>query len=188
MTQYEHMTMHSRFRTQFFITFLPAPGPGHPSLSAETATISATIATPHPTPDSAHEVLSTAFYRPAHALAGFAAGRVRLFPPQFYLLYALAALLPGARGTPQERARVRALAGGTFGALRIAPRVVRRAPPASAGAGAGGAEQTVILLDGDEEHGGPPGRRHRLLASEGAPGVPMVGDFLFPSIHSFFLA
>jgi hypothetical protein len=140
-----------RFRTQFFATFLPPHSSDSPSGHKEKHV---------PTPDGGQEVVSARFIHAKDALAEFAAGRMSLFPPQFYLLSTLAEVLTGRDSTLSERDKIHALSKGAFGHMVVNPRFLPDNEQA----------QYVLTFEGDETHGGSNGRRQRILAKNGRPG------------------
>jgi hypothetical protein len=133
--------MHRRFRTQFFVAFLPA--------ARATSAIGATIETVSPTPDSAREVISAKFIHPRKVLEEFAAGRMGIMPPQFYLLSTLADVLDRNDG----RDALINLCRTPFSEMVINPE--------------GSVDEqglTTLRLEGDYTRGGSPGRLHRIMA------------------------
>lgn len=80
-------------------------------------------------------------------------------PPQYYLIHALAEILSGDRNTEDQRARVRQLAEGAFGAMVILPRQSKL-----------GDGRLLLAYEGDELVDGPAGARHRAIMKLG-PGV-----------------
>lgn len=102
-------------------------------------------------------------------LAEFAAGKITLMPPQFYLVHTLAAILRGGATTAEQRARVEELARGAFGRMVINPRHLGR--PDAEG-------RIILTYEGDHTRGGPEGRLHRVLirAGKGGVGVPFALD------------
>ncbi|KAH9857213.1 hypothetical protein C2E23DRAFT_806970 [Lenzites betulinus] len=155
-----------RFHTQFYLSFLDETGAAGFSHGVKQERL--------PTPDGGQEVVAARFVRPEQALVEFAAKRIALYPPQFYLLTTLATVLRGAQNTPAERARARALAHGAFGRMVINPRLLRGHDGKTAG-------YEVLTYEGDETRGGAPGRRHRSKVwfgpSGAAVGVALERNF-----------
>ncbi|KAI6036429.1 NUDIX domain-containing protein, partial [Pisolithus microcarpus] len=127
-----------RFRTQFFISFLPTCLEGDPS-GASIGRV--------PTTDGGEEVQSTCFVHPRVAIAEFKKGSIKLAPP---------ALLPGDTNTAEERERLIQLSQGPFGRLVIQPRLYHDS--------VSGAK--IFLYEGDELRGGPVGRLHRAIVKQ----------------------
>ncbi|KIK31027.1 hypothetical protein PISMIDRAFT_669972 [Pisolithus microcarpus 441] len=136
-----------RFRTQFFISFLPTCLEGDPS-GASIGRV--------PTTDGGEEVQSTCFVHPRVAIAEFKKGSIKLAPPQYYILETLRQLLPGDTNTPEERERLIQLSQGPFGRLVIQPRLYHDS--------VSGAK--IFLYEGDELRGGPVGRLHRAIVKQ----------------------
>lgn len=143
-----------RFRTQFFVAFLPAASASGFSAGDKQEQI--------PTPDGGQEVISARFVRPADALAEFEAQRISFMPPQYYILTTLAGILDGPNNTTDQRARVERLARGAFGRMTINPRRLKTATDDG---------QTVLTYEGDETRGGRPGRRHRAVVEFAKGGI-----------------
>ncbi|KAI8999924.1 hypothetical protein DFJ74DRAFT_121506 [Hyaloraphidium curvatum] len=141
---------HKRFRTQFFLTYLPYPiGRAHSRTTSADGT----------------ETLSLTWMTPQEALDKFNKGEVRMFPPQFYQLTELAKFYPTAshlrpfvegkkERTPFERAAFQ-------------PEFYKDG------------DHTVAVLPGDALHsatekGTPADSHHRLVLSYGSskPGTP----------------
>ena len=141
-TNYTHG---SRFRTHFYVTFLPAV-----SVSGFSSGV-----TQHrlPTPDGGQEVVEARFVHPLDALAEHRAKKIALMPPQHYILTTLADVLVGRVPTAQQRERVGRLSAGTFGRMVVSPQAGKK--------DANG--RIPLVFEGDETRGGPKGRLHRSL-------------------------
>ncbi|KAI0672900.1 hypothetical protein C8Q78DRAFT_686786 [Trametes maxima] len=167
-----------RFHTQFYIAFLDEARAAGFSRGDKMDRL--------PTPDGGQEVIAARFVHPTHALQEFAAKKISLFPPQFYLLTTLADVLRGARNTAEQRERVRALAYGAFGSMVINPLPLRGHDMKAAG-------YQVLTYEGDETRGGSPGRRHRSKVWFGpagaAAGVALERNFdVFSDIEAHVFA
>jgi len=134
-----------RFRTCFYVTFLPAV-----SASGFSSGV-----TQHrlPTHDGGQEVIEARFVHPLDALAEHRAKKIALMPPQHYILTTLADVLVGRVPTAQQRERVERLSAGTFGRMVVSPQAGKK--------DANG--RTPLVFEGDETRGGPKGRLHRSL-------------------------
>lgn len=136
-----------RFRTQFFISFLPACLKEDPS---------GTSIGRVPTTDGGEEVQSTCFVHPRVAIAQFKKGSINLAPPQYYILETLRQLLPGDASTPEEREKLIQLSQGPFGRLVIQPRPYYDSVSSA----------KMFLYEGDELRGGPVGQLHRAIVKQ----------------------
>ncbi|KIK98086.1 hypothetical protein PAXRUDRAFT_824271 [Paxillus rubicundulus Ve08.2h10] len=132
-----------RFRTQFYVTFLPNFVPTGFSSGHREERL--------PTPDGGLEVIAARFIRPEDAVAEFRARHINLMPPQYYILETLRQLLPEHTSTPEQRERIALLSRGPFGQLVINPKSHR--DPSS--------HKEFFVYEGDELRGGPTGRLHR---------------------------
>ena len=137
-------TQHRRFRTQFYIAFLPESSKRPPSEQGVDAM---------PSPDGGQEIMLTRFIRPSLAIAEFRTGNINLPPPQYYLLETLCPLLSGNVSTREQREKVLRLSQGPFGRLVIQPKLYR--DPES--------KDEMFLYEGDELRGGPSGQLHRAI-------------------------
>ncbi|KII88148.1 hypothetical protein PLICRDRAFT_175788 [Plicaturopsis crispa FD-325 SS-3] len=141
-----------RFRTQFYVAFLPAATSTGFSSGGRQERI--------PTPDGGQEVVSARFLHPADALAEFRARKIAFMPPQYYLLETLAGILSSRQNTPAERSKVEELSCGEFGRMSINP----------VGVGSDAEGRAVLTYEGDETRGGSKGRLHRVHARMGKAG------------------
>ncbi|KAJ3528975.1 hypothetical protein NM688_g7919 [Phlebia brevispora] len=141
-----------RFHTHFYVTFLETT----PSSSFSSGTKVERI----PTPDGGQEVIAARFVQPSTALRECESHKIRLMPPQFYLVTTLASILQGPVNTPEQRHKVHGLSTGAFGRLVINPMPLRQGAPEG---------WSVLTYEGDEARGGKAGRLHRSLVKF-APG------------------
>ena len=168
-----------RFRTQFFITFLPAspssgfstgtkherlPTSGMRSLSPSSCFFTLTL------PDGGQEIVSARFLHPSDALLEFRRKQITLMPPQYYILFTLSQLLSGRVNTQEQRDQVESLSRGAFGNMSINPKLLRN-----------GRYNVVLTYEGDETRGGPPGRLHRALVKFEKGGVSVSMAFIQPN-------
>ncbi|KAF8892431.1 hypothetical protein BD779DRAFT_1509047 [Infundibulicybe gibba] len=143
-----------RFRTQFFVAFLPAaPSTGFSSGAKQDRI---------PKSDGGQEVISARFLHPEDALAEFREGKITFMPPQYYILSTLAGLLRGRNNNLEQRKQVHTLSRGLFGSMVINPR--RLVEEDAEG-------RTILTYEGDETRGGPSGRLHRALVKVGKAGI-----------------
>ena len=166
MTHFDPPTRR-RFHTQFYVTFLDETRAAGFSSGDKQERL--------PTPDGGQEVIAARFVHPLRALDEFAAERISLYPPQFYLLRTLADILNSERNTAEQRERVRVLSGGAFGRMVINPLAQRDPDAAREGF-------MVLAYEGDETRGGSPGRRHRCRIRFGQGGVSSVFFCLLPLV------
>lgn len=132
-----------RFRTQFYVTFLPK--------FVSTGFSSGRKEERLPAPDGGLEVITARFIRPEDAVAEFRARHISLMPPQYYILETLRRLLPEHTSAPEQREKIALLSRGPFGQLVINPKSHR--DPSS--------DKEFFVYEGDELRGGPTGRLHR---------------------------
>ncbi|KAH7923552.1 hypothetical protein BV22DRAFT_1048098 [Leucogyrophana mollusca] len=133
-----------RFRTQFYVVFLPA--------SSSTGFSSGDKEDRLPTPDGGQEVIAARFVDPVSAIQEFKAGKIRLMPPQYYIIETLRPLLTGGLNTREQQYKIAQLSRGAFGQLVINPQGQRD-----------GEGRDVFVYEGDELRGGPSGRLHRAV-------------------------
>ncbi|KAF8737104.1 hypothetical protein AX14_013463 [Amanita brunnescens Koide BX004] len=141
-----------RFRTQFFVAFLPSPSSGFPRDTKQEWL---------PTSDG-QEIVSARFLHPSEALLEFQRKQITLMPPQYYILYTLSNLLSGRVNTKEQRDQVEALSRGAFGDLSICPKLWN---------GESKQDKVVLTYEEDETRGGPPGRLHRSLVKPDKRGA-----------------
>ncbi|KAF8621888.1 hypothetical protein AX15_007441 [Amanita polypyramis BW_CC] len=142
-------SMPRRFRTQFFVAFLPAT----PSSVFSSGTRQERV----PKPDGGLEVVSARFLHPSDVLSEFSRKEITLMPPQFYILYTLSTILNGTVNTQEQRDQVERLSRGAFGHLSLNPKqLLTRDEENKRG-------RMILTYEGDEARGGPPGRLHRVL-------------------------
>jgi hypothetical protein len=123
-----------RFRTQFFITFLPETfPPTFPSSQDHEEHIPLTEGDP--------EVVSARFIHPIDAISQFRQGRIFLMPPQYYILFTLADILRTPRNSVVQREQVRTLSAGAFGRMVVHPEWMR---------GAQNEGRKTLVYEGDE--------------------------------------
>ncbi|EGO21167.1 hypothetical protein SERLADRAFT_398580 [Serpula lacrymans var. lacrymans S7.9] len=147
-----------RFRTQFFVAFLPG--------SSSTGFSGGDKEDQLPTPDGAQEVIAARFVNVNTAMEEFRAGKISFLPPQYYIVETLRSLLTGHINTQDQRETVTRLSRGGFGQMVINPRVSRVRDEEG---------REIFAYEGDETRGGPKGRLHRSL-------VRRKGD-IFHEIH-----
>ncbi|OAX40275.1 hypothetical protein K503DRAFT_768733 [Rhizopogon vinicolor AM-OR11-026] len=138
-------TERRRFRTQFFVTFLTHSTSDKLSSGGREERL--------PTPDGGQEVVLTRFMRPESAIEEFRAGKIRLMPPQYYIMETLRPILTGLANTESQRNTIQMLSRGGFGQMVINPRLFR----------VNGEVDEAFVYEGDELRGGPKGRRHRAV-------------------------
>ncbi|KAI5119954.1 hypothetical protein M0805_002143 [Coniferiporia weirii] len=161
-----------RFRTRFFVTFLP-------TASALSGPSSGTHLNKLPSPDSpdnsssaSTEVISAQYIHPRTILAAFTRGDIGLMPPQFYLITTLNEVFAGAdaeMSTSAQRERIKQLAYGTFGRMVINPRYL----PGPKGKLPDG--RRVLTYEGDEARGGKKGKLHRAVFKP-QKGTPLPSE------------
>jgi len=144
-----------RFRTQFYVVFLP--------VSPSTGFSSGNKSEQVPTHDGGQEVMSARFLHPAAAIQEFQEDKIDFMPPQYYILFTLCDILNGNENTLLQRERIEMLSQGAFGRMVINPIVM----PERDAEG-----RVVMTYEGDETHGGPKGRLHRALATPRKSGFP----------------
>ena len=133
-----------RFRTRFFVAFLPEASSSGFSTGDKEERV--------PTPDGGQEVVSARFIRPETAIAEYREGKITLMPPQFYLLSTLSGILRTPENTAGQREQVVTLSRGLFGHMVINPQLMRNEKGRNA-----------LTFEGDETRGGSKGRLHRVL-------------------------
>ncbi|KAF7440568.1 hypothetical protein PC9H_000914 [Pleurotus ostreatus] len=143
-----------RFRTQFYVTFLPAASASGFSSGDKEERL--------PKHDGGLEVISARFITPEAALAECNEGKITFMPPQFYIITTLASILRGAKNTAAQRATVQQLSQGAFGQMVINPRRLKE--PDSEG-------RAILTYEGDETRGGSKGRLHRALVRLDKAGI-----------------
>lgn len=135
----------SRFHTRFYVAFLPTLSPSGFSSGVTQHRL--------PTSDGGQEVIEARFVHPYDALAEHRAKKIRLMPPQHYILSTISDILVGPEARTHQRERVERLSAGAFGRMVIHVRTGKK--------DANG--RTPLVFEGDETHGGPKGRLHRSL-------------------------
>ncbi|KAH7911419.1 NUDIX hydrolase domain-like protein [Hygrophoropsis aurantiaca] len=135
-----------RFRTQFYVVFLPA--------SSSTGFSSGDKEDRLPTPDGGQEVIAARFVSLEAAIEEFRTGRISLMPPQYYIIETLRPLLLGNTNTREQQNKVAQLSQGAFGKLVINPQGQRDKEG-----------RDVFVYEGDELRGGPSGRLHRAVVA-----------------------
>ncbi|KAL0946815.1 hypothetical protein HGRIS_012984 [Hohenbuehelia grisea] len=135
-----------RFRTQFYVAFLPASSSGFSSGFKQERV---------PKPDGGIEVVSTHFVHPSAAIEECRKGTFTFMPPQFYIVTTLAGILQGSQTTHEQRAQIEALSNGAFGQMVINPKRLQQRDSDGC---------VIFAYEGDETRGGSSGRRHRTLA------------------------
>jgi len=98
-------------------------------------------------------VIEARFVHPKQALDECREGKIRLMPPQYYILSTLADILQGSVNAPGHREKVVALSRGLFGRMVINPLRL----------GEDQDGRTILTYEGDETRGGSKGRLHRTL-------------------------
>ena len=172
-----------RFRTQFFITFLPAsPSSGFstgtkqerlPTSGMRSCSLSSFIILT--LPDGGQEIVSARFLHPSDALLEFRRKQITLMPPQYYILYTLSNLLSGRVNTQEHRDLVENLSRGAFGNMTFNPKLIGNSESKQ--------DKVVQTYEGDETRGGPPGRLHRALVKFEKGGVSPFMVCLFNLIN-----
>ena len=155
-----HWRNDSRFRTEFFLLFLPA--------SASTGFSSGDKSERLPTHDGGKEVIETRFVHPAAALQEFDEEKIALMPPQFYILTTLRDILKGQNNTLSQRNTIGSLARGAFGHMEIHPKMLPQRDAEG---------RIIIAYQGDEIYGGKQGRLHRALLTLGKGGVSPIARY-----------
>ncbi|KAL5532883.1 hypothetical protein ACEPAF_4657 [Sanghuangporus sanghuang] len=147
-----------RFRTCFFVTFLPVD-------SALFGPSSGTQIHRLPTPDSpdneasaSTEVVSAQFVHPRDLLSAFSREEIGLMPPQFYILSILQDIFKSGSdssvNTPTQREQIQRISKSYFGRTEFNPRFDSEASFDG---------NRALILEGDETRGGKKGQLHRIL-------------------------
>ncbi|KAL0568076.1 hypothetical protein V5O48_013920 [Marasmius crinis-equi] len=144
-----------RFHARFYVSFLPSASSSGFTSGNQQARL--------PKPDGGQEVITARFLHPTDAIAEFRAQKITFMPPQYYILDTLSKILQGNVNTSEQRAIVRELAYGKFGAMVINPR--RLVGPEEAPGPA------ILTYEGDETRGGSPGRLHRAIIHARKGGI-----------------
>ena len=98
-------------------------------------------------------MIEARFVHPRQALDECREGKIRVMPPQYYILSTLADILQGSVNAPDHREKVRTLSRGLFGRMVINPLRL----------GEDQDGRTILTYEGDETRGGSKGRLHRCL-------------------------
>ncbi|KAL5490041.1 hypothetical protein ACEPAI_4874 [Sanghuangporus weigelae] len=147
-----------RFRTCFFVTFLPVASALFGPSSGDHIHRLPTPDSPDSEASASTEVVSAQFVHPRDLLSAFSREEIGLMPPQFYIISILQDIFgsdpDSSTNTPTQREQVQRISNSSFGRSEFNPRFD---PEASSDG------SRALILEGDETRGGKKGQLHRVI-------------------------